>query len=505
MSNNTQKIAKNTFYMFLRMVIVLCVGLFTSRVILQTLGVEDFGVYNVVGGIVVLFSFLQQALTNASLRFLSFDLGLGQLIKLQHTFAMIFNIHVILAIIVLLLCELIGLWFLNFKLSIPEERLFAANIAFQFSIFSTCVVIIRHPFSSAIISHEQMNFFAYSSIVEVILKLIIVYILVIFSYDKLILYSILLFGINLLMSLWFYLYCKKRYTECSIKKYWNKEQLKEMLGYSGWSLLVNGTDVSVNQSLVFFFNIFFGVITNAALGIANQVNSYLCQFLNSFTQAYNPQIIKSYASGDREFFLKIIFSSSKISFYLMFLMSIPLLLNINYILDLWLDVVPDKTGSFLIMIVMFSLVDAYSAPLWTSVYATGNLKWHQIIMASIKVLNIPLAYVLLSYGAPAVIALALKAGLNVICSIVRPIYVKSLFALPLKEYFISVFAKVYLVFFLCVPLPLFISSYYEDGFNKLLLTSITFYFISFIVIYYIGLNKNEQVKLMLLIKKRFHT
>lgn len=490
--NNSKRIAKNTLYLFFRMFLVLAVGLYTSRVVLNTLGVDDYGLYNVVGSVVVLFGFLQQALNNATYRYLAYGIGQGNQEVLRNTFSMAINAHLILVVIILLLSETFGLWFLYNKLVIPVERMDAANFAYQMSILCCCINIIKTPYNSSIIAHEKMNFYAYTSIVEVILKLVIVYLLTLGGFDKLMLYSFLILVITIIMLIWYYIQCKRFFPECHYQRHWDGTLISNMVKYSGLSIIVNMVDVCVCQSAVFFFNIFFGLVANAALGIANQVNGQLTNFLNSFTQSYGPQIIKSYASGDKKYFMKLIFSSSKFSYYLLLLASVPVLLNIDFILKIWLKNPPESTGIFFIVVICYSLVDAYSAPLWTGVHATGNIKGHQILMACIKILNIPLAYVLLKVGCPAWSVLLLKAILNVVCSIVRPCYVHKLYELPLGKYFKEVMGVVYLTTIIILPIPFYLAFIMEDGWGKLCLTSIVFMIIAVPVIYFVGLNFKEK-------------
>lgn len=491
-STNSKRIAQNTLYMFFRMFLVMAVGLYTSRVVLATLGVDDYGIYNVVGSVVVLFGFLQQALNNATYRYLAFGLGSGDEKTLCNTFSMAINAHLILSGFIIVLAETVGLWILNNKLSIPAERLGAANFAYQMSVVCCCINIIKTPYNSSIIAHEKMGFFAYTSIAEAVLKLLIVYLLVIGDFDKLELYSILTLGVAVIMLLWYYQHCKKSFAECKYKLYWDGALITNMVKYSGLSIIVNLVDVCVTQSIVFFFNVFYGLVANAALAVANQVNGQLGNFLNSFSQAYNPQIIKSYAAGNKEYFFKLIFSASKISYYLLFLAAIPVLMNIDFILNLWLVNPPEGTGTFFSLIICYSLIDAYSAPLWIGVHATGNLKTHQILMASIKILNIPLAYLLLKQGFPAWTALMLKAVLNFFCSIVRPCYVKRLYALPLKLYFKEVLARICIATAIILPIPFYLTNLFVDGWQKLILTSLFFTIISLPVVFFVGISNSER-------------
>ena len=501
--DKSKRIAKNTLFLFIRMALILCVGLFTSRVVLNTLGVDDFGIYNLVGSVVVLFSFLQAALTNATYRYFAYELGRGDPVQLKKTFAMAVNAHVLLAVVVLVLCEIGGIWFLNHKLVVPEGRMDAANIAFHLSMLCFCLNVIKTPYNSAIIVHEKMEFFAYSSIVEVLMKLGIVYMLVYFAMDKLVLYSILMLVVALVLLVWYVTHCHRHFEECRYKFVWDGGLIKGMLKYSGWSVIVNAVDVTVNQSVLFFFNIFFGVVANAAMGVASQVNGHLTNFLNSFTQSYNPQIIKSYAAGEQNYFIKLIFSTSKISYFLLLMASMPIMLNIDFILDLWLKNPPDGSSTFVILVIAYALVDAYSAPLWIGVHATGNLKVHQILMSSIKILNIPLAYIMLKAGCPAWTALALKAGLNVVCSVVRPCYVKRLYGLPLSKYMAQVWGILYLVTLIVVPLPVLVAGEMESSWARFFVSSAGFWAIFAPVVYLIGLNRDEKGLIQSLVKKKF--
>lgn len=500
---NSQRIAKNTVYMFFRMFLVTVVGLYTSRVVLATLGVSDFGIYNVVGGVVVLFSFLKNALNNATYRYLAVELGKNNDLQLKKTFSMAVNVHVILAIIILALGEIIGVWILNAKLNIPEGREFAANIVFQISMLSFCISVVQTPYNSAIVVHERMNFYAYTSIVEVCLKLAIAFSLPLFLFDKLIVYGILTLCVSVIMFSWYIIQCRRLFDECHYQRCWDSSLAKGMSQYSGWSIVVNIVDVLVNQSIVFFFNTFFGVIANAAMGVANQVNSQLTNFLNTFTQSYNPQIIKSYAAEDRTYFLKLIFFASKFSFFLLLFVAGPLLLNIDFILNLWLKNPPEGSSLFLILIVAYSLVDAYSAPLWTGVHATGQLRTHQIIMSSIKVLNIPIAYFLLKMGCAAWTALMLKVGLNIVCSVVRPFYVQKLYDLPLLPYMKNVLAVVYIVSIITLFPSLYVASFFEPSLTRLIFTSSSFIVVFTPTVLFVGLSKNERSMMFSVIQSKF--
>lgn len=494
-SDNTQRgatIAKNTLFLALRMLVVLFVGLYATRVILDVLGEVDFGVYQVAGSVVVLCTFLLEALSNASYRYLAYDLGRNDREAMNKTFSTSVNVHVILAIIVFILCETIGLWYFNHYLEIPEARMHAARITYHFSVLSFCARIIKTPYDSVIIVNEKMNFYAFTSIIEAVFKLAIVYLLLVIAQDKLIVYAFLVFAVAVLMMLWYMLYCRLKFKEYRYKWYWNAQIIKKFVTYSNWSLLVNLVIGVVEQFIVFSVNKFSGILANAALGVANQVNYMLNQFLQSFTKSFNPQIVKSYAAGEREYFMKLIFSSSKLSFYLMLAMVVPLMLNVDFVLDLWLKDVPQGVTSFLIYILLYSLIDAYSGPLWMAAYATGNIKTHQIIIASIRILNIPLAYVMLKMGCPAWSALAVKAALNFICSLARPLYMTRLIGLDFKKYGKEVLWPILLVFVLSVPLPWLLSQVLTQPWIRLMVICPFSLLNLLTVAYFWGMDASER-------------
>lgn len=500
--NNAQRVAKNTGYLFFRTFLVLLVSLYTSRVILQTLGFEDFGLYNVVGSVVVFFSFLQTALNNATYRYLAYELGTGNFIRLKHVYSMAINSHVLLAISVFVLLEVGGTWFLNNKLNISSERLYAANWTFQFSLITFCINIIRTPFNSNIIAHEHMNFYALVSIVEVVLRLLIVFLLVLSPIDKLITYAVLLTGVSVLILLCYIAYCCYSFKDCQYERYWDNDLLKQFTSYSGWSLLVNVADMTTTQCMSIFFFIFLGAITNAALGIANQVINALNQFLQTFAQAFNPQIIKSYAAGHYETFMRMIYSTSKVSYFLLLLLATPVMINIRYVLNLWLGEYPDETPIFVQMIIIYSLIDAFQAPLWTAVHATGRIRIHQILMSSIKILAVPAMWCILYLGGTSIKAIAIWIFLNGVCAVVRTFYMQYHIHLDLYYYFWSVLIPITLVTAIVVPVAYGITLICNDANSGFFLSSLTAVTLTIIISYGIGLNKEERklVKTMPIIK-----
>lgn len=491
-NQNSERVAKNTGFMFIRMLVVVGVGLFTSREVLRVLGVNDFGIYNLVGTIVVMFTFLQAALNNATSRFITYDLGAGNTTNLQKTFSMSMNTELILAGIIMLLSEIVGVWFIEYKLHIPDGRMEAAQWVFQISLFNFALSIIRTPFNSLIIAHEHMNYYALTSIIEAVLKLVIVYLLIVLPADKLILYALLQMGVTIVIFLWMVVYCKHHFEECHYTKYWNKGLLKCLMNYSGWSLIVNIADIAVNQSISIFFNLFYGVAANAAYGVANQVNTQLNYFITNFSQSYSPQIIKSYAAKKYDYFMKLIYSTSKLTFFLYFSVAFPIMINIRFILDIWLVNPPKMADTFLCLIVGYNIFDSFSNPLWMSVHATGYLKVHQILMGSIKIMNIPISYILLKLGFPIYTVLAVYVALNALCSIVRIIYLRTLIHLDTLDYMKKVIWQMIKIVLISIPIPLAILYFSDNRLLNLFTTSISFYLLYLPGIYFLALNAREK-------------
>ena len=491
-NNKSQQIAKNTIYLYLRMFLVMGVSLYTSRVILRVLGFEDFGIYNVVGSVVVFMSFLQAALRNATFRYITYELGKGDLQKLQETYSMAINCHILLAIVLFVIMEIGGVWFLNSKLNIASDRLIAANWVYQFSLLTFCLSIIRTPYESNIMAHERMDFYALTSIVEVILKLAVVYCLTITPFDKLEAYAFLLMIVTLLLNIWYKIFCKWKFVNCKYIKCWDYSILKSFASYSGWAVLVNGATITRTQCISIFFNIFLGVIANAALGIANQVVSALNTFVTNFTQAFKPQLIKSWANNDHDYFMRIIMSSSKVSYYLLLLITIPLVANIDFLLKIWLGDYPPMASNYIIAILLYYLIDALQEPLVTSVHATGNLRFHQIMIASIIVLVIPATYIILKCGYSGTYVLIANAIANLLCAFGRTVYMKRLINLDLGLYMRKVVSPVLIVTILSAPLPIYLTTLYNESWKTLLLTSAFSCVLTITCIYILGLDKTEK-------------
>ncbi len=490
-SENTRRIAKNTVMLYIRMLLIMAVTLYTSRVVLNVLGVEDFGIYNVVGGIVVMFSFLNGAMATSTQRFLSFSLGKNDQDQVARVFSMSMTTHISIALIVLLLAETLGLWIFYRYLNIPTERMGAAQWVYQLSVLTFCISIIRVPYNAGIIAYERMSFYAYISIVEVCLKLGMVILLQYFGSDKLILYALLMALTTGIVTFIYKLYCCKTFSVCRYHYFWDKHLYKELISFSGWSLFGSAANVGVQQGINILLNVFFGVVTNAALGIGNQVSSAVSQLVGNFQTAFNPALVKSYASGDYSYFVRLIFQTSRFSYFLLFIIALPLYLCMPFVLKVWLDIVPEYTVVFCRWMLVFVLIDAVSAPLWISVQAIGKIRSYQLLMSALIFLNIPLSWLLLRLGKDAEWVMQVRVGINLLTFICRIIYLQKRKVISSYLYLREVISPVVLVSVLSVPLPLWIGCNYS-GLKGFLLLSGVSVILSGVAIWFLGLRKSER-------------
>lgn len=397
-SDNNKRIAKNSLLLYARMLFNLIVTLYTSRVVLQALGIEDMGIYNVVGGIVTMSQVITSSVSNAISRFLTFELGRGNIEKLRQIFSMSVIVLIMLSVIIFLFAEFGGLYFVNNVLNIADNRLLAARYVLLFSVMTFCVNLISIPYNASIISHERMSVYAYVGIFEVGIKLVIAYIITFVAMDKLVLYAILLFGASLMIRFFYGFYCGRSFQECKFRFEWNKTVFKDLLGFSSWNFLENLANVFKSQGVSMLVNVFFGATINAAQAIANQVSNAIQQFSNNFIVAVTPQIIKSYAENDIEKMLKLTNKASRFSFYITLLISFPIACNLFWILNLWLHTVPEYTCSFILLIIIWIMFEVISQPVLKIIIASGNIKKYQIGISLIMFINFPLSFMTLKYG-----------------------------------------------------------------------------------------------------------
>lgn len=473
------------------MLISLVISLYTSRAILQILGEDDFGIYNVVGGVVVLFSFLTNAMTNSTQRFLNYNLGRNDEKRILNVFNTSMLAHFTIFGVVLVLAETIGLWFVMTQLNIPAERYTASLWVYQASIIATLLNIIVIPYRASIIATERMGVFAYISILDVVLKLVIVLILPYFTTDSLILYSFLLSGISLLNFVLYRHICRRKMAFTHFHFIWDKSQYKEQMTFSGWYLFGGMATVGAKQGTNILINIFFDVVVNAAVGIANQVRNAIFGFVTSFQTAFNPQIVKLYAAGEGDKLLNLIYRTSKFSYYLLFVISLPIVLFCEDILSLWLVDVPNYAVVFTQLVVVTSFTEALSAPLWTAIGATGKVQKYQLYVSLIILLDIPLVYLVFTIGGSPVWAFIVNLIINIVAFLYRLLYIRPIIKYKLSVYIKSVLCPCFIVSFLSIPLPIFLTRISHTTSLVLLSICITAVF-SCCIIYFVGLNRNEK-------------
>lgn len=460
-SSGNRRIAKNTLLLYFRMLFTMLINLYMSRIVLQTLGADDYGIYSVVGGVVVLFSFLTNAMSSSTQRFLNFNLGLQD----SHEVSKVFNIsiltHLTIFFVVLVLSETIGLWFLVSQMNIPEERTYAVMWVYQTSVLSALLGVMVIPYRASVIASEMMSVFAFVSIIEVLLKLIVVLLLPFFLVDNLILYSVLISVVSLIVFILYVIICYRKLPFTKIKWYWDKCQYREMMSFSTWYLFGGMAMVGSKQGTNILINIFFNVAVNAAVGIANQVRSAIYGFITSFQTAFNPQIVKLYATEDYPRMLGLIFRSSKFSYLLLFILSFPVFLYCDEILSIWLVEVPVYSSAFTRLVIISSLFEALSVPLSTAIGATGRIKYYQIYVSAVLLLNIPLIYFVLSLGASPVYAFIINLFVNMLAYLYRLMYIRKYVKYNYREYFFRVLYPCIKVTILSIPIPLLIKVYYQ--------------------------------------------
>lgn len=507
-SANNKRIAKNTLLLYVRTLFIMLVTLYTSRVVLNTLGVSDYGIYNVVGGVVAMFGFINASMSSATQRYITFALGKNNMKNLQKVFSTALQIHFLIAVLIVLLGETIGLWFLYEKMQIPADRMDAAFWVLQCSILSTAVMIISVPYNADIIAHEKMSAFAYISILEVMLKLAVVYVLLLSPYDKLIFYAILILIVQLLIRFCYNSYCHKHFLESKYKHLWDKFLFKEMTSFAGWSMFGNLAGVLFGQGLNMLLNVFFGPVVNAARAVAVQVQNAIQQFVSNFQMALNPQITKTYAKSEMEEMHQLMFRSARFSFYLLFFLSLPFLFETNFILTIWLKTVPENTVTFLRIMICTSLIYSLANPLIVANQATGKVRKYQAVCGSILLMILPISYVCLKLGCPAYSVFIVHFIMESITQIVRMIMLRPLIGIKVSDYFINIYKKVAFVSILSLIAPFFVYKNLNDTTTRFFTVCIVCIISVSTVVYTIGLSKNERVfvktKVGAMVNKIFH-
>ncbi len=492
-ATNKKRIAKNTIVLYCRMMFLMLVGLYTSRVILDALGVDDYGIYNVVGGFVSMFALISSALTSACSRFLNYELGKGNIERQNVVFSTALTIQCLLAFVVAVTSEIFGVWYINNIMVLPPERLLAANWCFQFSLFNFCMNLITVPYNASIIAHEKMKAFAYIGLFQGGAQLGISFLVYLEPFDRLVFYALLLMILQFIVRLIYQIYCRRHFQECHYRFVYDKPLLKHMFSYSLWHLIGNGAGVLRTHGVNLLLNFFFGPSVNAARGIANQVDRAIGQFVGNFMMAMNPQITKSYASGNYNYMHQLVNKGARFSFYMLFLLSLPVIINADYIIHLWLKQVPPYAVVFSQLTLVAILVSSLSKPLITAQNATGNVRNYQIVVGGVELLNLPLSFLFLHIGCSATSVLIVGICVNILSLCAR------LYMLPftLKDFKSDVFFRTVIVNCLCVIffaslLPVITSYFLPKGFVGFVVNVLICLLMSTVVIFYVGCCNSER-------------
>lgn len=499
---NQKRIAKNTAILYVRMLFIMVVSLYTSRVILSTLGEVDFGLYNVIGSIVVAFSFLNGVLSSACSRYYAIELGRKDEKALNNVFNLNIILFLILGVIIFILAETVGLWFMNHKMQIPLDRMGAAQWVYQCSVIAFVINMITTPYRSIVTAREDMKVHAYCSVVEAVLKLMIVYVLTVIPYDKLSIYAILNLGLSVGVGAFYHFYCRHYYKECRFSFYFERKLFVEIFHYTKWQVLGAIADIGKNSGINIILNMFFGALLNAARGIAYQVNMNINQFVVNFTMSFNPQIIKSYAVGETKEMMNLVFFSSKISYFLLFVLVFPVCVEIDTILAIWLGEVPDYTAIFCRLTLLASLVDSLSYSLSTAVRATGNVRLFQSLVSGTLLLAVPVAYVMYKWGGfePASVFYMLLI-ISCVAQILRIYVMARIHKMHISEYIRQVIAPILGVTILSLPLPLIVRGFMDNSIWASLLVIIMCMVSAALNIFFVGLTATERAKLISSVKE----
>ncbi len=501
-TSNSKRIARNTFFLYIRMLFLMVVSLYTSRVILSNLGITDFGIYNVIGGFTSMFVFFRSSLANVTQRFLSVEIGQNNFKAANKIFCVHQSVYIVISLFVLLFGEIIGVWFIYNKLNIPAERVLAAFWVFQLTLFSLCTTILSVIYEAVLVAREEMKIYSYVGIIEGIIKLFIAYVIAIIAYDKLVVYSLLLFVVAIGIRVFYSIYCTKKYSESVYKWEWDKKKIRECFSMISWNTL--GTLVySINeQGLNILLNIFFGPIVNAARGVAGQINQAVNNFSANFYTSVRPQLMKSYAVKDYEYLFNLFFTTSKLSVYLLWIIVLPLCLSIDFVLHLWLSEVPEYTKIFTVLILIYSVINVLNNPIWALALAVGKLKNYILYGSAVFFLVFPISYLFLRYGYS-------PQSVFVISIIVRCFYIYTVLVILKKEitFSLSLYFKEVILPVLCVISISGCFCFWFDSFwGDSLIQRLTFSMISFLIviitILLVGLNKIERCNIISIIKRR---
>ena len=507
-TENTKRIAKNTIMLYGRMLFSMVVSLYTSRVILNALGVVDYGILGAVGGFVSMFSLISSSLSSAVGRFLTFEMGRGDMYRLKRAFSTSLLIHVLLAFVILVVAETVGVWFVNNKMTIPADRLYAANWIFQASILSFMFGLFSVPYNASIISHERMSAFAYIGILDTTLKLFLVLFIAHskWHFDKLIVYSILLTTISIILQLIYLTYCRKHFEECRLKIAFDKEFWKEISAFSVWNFIGCTAGILKEQGVNVLLNIFVGPVLNAARGIAGSVNGAVSGFASNFMTALNPQITKSYAAGDLKYAHFLVERGARFSYYILMFLAIPILLETEFLLTIWLKQYPDHSLHFIRLVLILSMVDILSNTLITIQNSTWKIRNYQLVVGTILLLNFPLSYVSLKLRLAPESTYLVAIAVGIMCMFARLFFVRKTVCFSMSGFLRKVVLNVLIVTICALIFPYVVHKVLTYGWMRFIIVGIVSIITSGLSILFVGCNTTERTFILnkaLSIKRKF--
>ena len=502
--SDNKRIAKNTIFLYIRMMVVMLVSLFTSRVILNTLGATDYGIYNVVGGIVTIVSFLNSALGASTSRFLTFALGEKNIQKQKSTFGACLNLHIGIALLVLILGETVGLWFFYEKMVIPDERMVAAFWVYQFSILTTMVSFTQVPYNASLIAHEEMSIYAYVGLYEAISRLIIAYLITISPIDKLVFYGLLLLINTIVVQLFYRWYAVKHFEECRFSLVKDRALYKRLLSYGGWDLFGNLALVCQGEGVNLLLNVFFGPVVNAARAIAFQIQGAVTQFVSNFMTAVRPQVIKNYAEGNVDKMYTMTFYAAKFSYILMLALVVPIIYEIRFILGIWLgDAVPDETALFAVIVLMTYTWRTFHIAALMPYHAIGKIKTGNVTIGSLMIATLPIGYVFFKCGCPAYSVFLAIFAVEIVSMFAIYWLIHRYEYFPYKYVFTKILMPCGLVTIFTIIVPAFITHLMNDGWARLIIVGVSTEFSLLLSALYLGLNKEERTRIFSFIKNKF--
>jgi len=495
-ATDNKRIAKNTILLYIRTFLVMIISLYTSRVVLQVLGVEDYGVYQVVGGMVAMFAVISQSLSSAISRFITYEIGSGNTERLSFVFSTSRVVQLVIAIIVVIVGEIVGLWFMHTQMQIPDGRLEAANWVLQFSLISFVVNLLSIPYNACIIAHEHMKMYAYVSIIEALGKLAICFLIMASPIDKLVYYALLLMLLSVLIRIIYTIYCRRYFNECKSPIHFHKNIFEGMFGFAGWSFFTNTNFLLNTQGVNMLINVFFGVTFNAARGLANQVEGAVVQFVNSFTTAINPQITKSYAAGEKEEMFNLVCRGAKFSFFLMYLMALPLIFEADMVMHIWLTVVPEKTVLFVQLSLILGMFDCIGSTSVTACMATGKIRKYSLVIGTLGLLEFPLVWIAFSAGGAIELAYYLYIVVKAVVILVRMLLMRGMVGMPVSVYLTNGLLPIAIVAVVAAVPSVLVAISLPQGYLRLIVSIVVGVLSVGMTALYLGMTKGERTTII---------